>query len=60
MSLRILVSEFLIDGLEALAQTRYGALGAVCFLLIVVGAKARNGTCTAVGAVLFALLMLQA
>ncbi|CAM5611830.1 hypothetical protein GCM10010329_17990 [Streptomyces spiroverticillatus] len=50
----------LLEGLELLAQTRYGALGAICLLLIVGGAKARNATCTALGATLFAILMLQA
>ncbi|MFI5806581.1 hypothetical protein [Streptomyces sp. NPDC051561] len=60
MAIRILVGEVFTNGLELLMQTRFGFLGALCFLLFVVGVKARNTKCTTAGALVFVLLMLQA
>ncbi|MFD3501694.1 hypothetical protein ACFWWT_24745 [Streptomyces sp. NPDC058676] len=45
---------------ETTVQGAYGALGAVGFLLLVIGLKAANTTCAATGAVLLLLLMTQA
>lgn len=47
-------------GIEQLLQSRYGALGVLCLILVGIGLKARNTPCLATGAVIFALLMTQA
>ncbi|MFJ9634102.1 hypothetical protein ACIRU8_41095 [Streptomyces sp. NPDC101175] len=45
--------------LDQLIQTRYGALGVLALLLIVVGAKKGNAICASIGALILALLMTQ-
>ena len=47
-------------GMDQLMQSRYGALGLLCLLLLGVGIRARNTTCLTAGAVIFVLLMIQA
>jgi len=45
-----------VIGFERLLEWRFGAVGAVGFVLLSVGVKARNITCSCVGAVVLAML----
>ena len=54
-----LVTATLTMGLEHLVEARYGGLGMLSLFLVGTGIKARNSTCSGIGAVLFLLLMLQ-
>ncbi|MGK5692480.1 hypothetical protein ACSNOJ_06120 [Streptomyces sp. URMC 128] len=47
----------LVLGLEQLVQWKLGAMGLVALFLLAVGLKARNSTCTSLGAVILLLLM---
>ncbi|MCC3653137.1 MULTISPECIES: hypothetical protein [Streptomyces] len=42
---------------EQLVESRFGAVGVVGMLLLSIGVKARNVTCSCVGAVMLALLL---
>ncbi|WP_030686668.1 hypothetical protein [Streptomyces sp. NRRL B-1347] len=42
---------------EQLVQWKYGTLGIVGLLLLTVGAKARNTTCSSLGALVLALMV---
>ena len=42
---------------DQLAQWRYGTTGLVALALLVIGIRARNHTCSAIGAVVLALLI---
>lgn len=55
-----LLSTVLLLGMDQLVQSRFGALGVLCLLLLGVGIRARNTTCLSAGAVIFFLLMAQA
>ncbi|MBQ0987845.1 hypothetical protein KBZ10_25670 [Streptomyces sp. F63] len=44
---------------EQLVESRFGAVGVVGMLLLSIGVKARNITCSCVGAVMLALLLTQ-
>lgn len=58
--LQVLFSTVIGPALEQVIQTRYGALGMLGLGFTVVGIKARNATCTSIGAVFLALLLAQA
>lgn len=60
MAIFQLVSAAAVLGLEQFVQWRYGAMGLLCFLLLVAGIRLRNGTTLALGAVVFMMLMAQA
>ncbi|MGV9450028.1 hypothetical protein [Streptomyces sp. NPDC003635] len=57
---QVLFSTMLAPGLEQLIQTRYGVLATLGFSFTAAGIKARNATCASIGAVLLALLVIQA
>ncbi|HET6857515.1 MAG TPA: hypothetical protein VFH94_10520 [Streptomyces sp.] len=59
-ALLVLLSAIFVAGVEQFVQWRYGVPGAVALALLAVGFKARNSHCTALGAVIFVLLMVQA
>ncbi|MEU4683690.1 hypothetical protein [Streptomyces xinghaiensis] len=42
---------------EQLVESRFGAAGVVGMLMLSIGVKARNVTCSCVGAVMLALLL---
>ncbi|MFK4065719.1 hypothetical protein [Streptomyces sp. NPDC029674] len=42
---------------EQLVQWKYGPMGIVGLLLLTIGVKARNPTCSSIGAVVLALLV---
>ncbi|KNE81031.1 MULTISPECIES: hypothetical protein [Streptomyces] len=42
---------------EQLVESRFGAVGVVGMLMLSIGVKARNVTCSCVGAVMLALLL---
>ncbi|RAJ66879.1 hypothetical protein K378_02242 [Streptomyces sp. Amel2xB2] len=44
-------------GFERLVEWRFGALGAVGFVLLSVGVKARNVTCSCIGAAVLTMLI---
>ncbi|WP_030545950.1 hypothetical protein [Streptomyces albus] len=44
---------------EQLVESRFGAVGVAGMLLLSIGIKARNVTCSCVGAVMLALLLTQ-
>ncbi|MET8678458.1 hypothetical protein ABZW18_12960 [Streptomyces sp. NPDC004647] len=44
-------------GFEQMVQWRFGAMGIVGLTLLAVGVKARNTTCSCLGAVVLALLL---
>ncbi|MFJ2651254.1 hypothetical protein ACIO1C_31600 [Streptomyces sp. NPDC087420] len=46
-------------GLEQLVQWRFGPMGIVALILLSIGIKAKNPTCTGIGAVVLALLVMQ-
>jgi hypothetical protein len=45
--------------LEQFVEWKYGVLGAIALLLLGIGRKSHNSTCTGVGAVFLALLLIQ-
>ena len=47
----------LLVGLEQLVQWRYGAMGIVGLSLLGVGIRARNTTCTCLGALVLVMLL---
>ncbi|MGC0204643.1 hypothetical protein [Streptomyces levis] len=52
-----LVGVVFVLGFEQLVQWKLGAMGLVALFLLAVGLKARNSTCTSLGAVILLLLM---
>ncbi|MFI1955968.1 hypothetical protein ACH437_29715 [Streptomyces xinghaiensis] len=42
---------------EQLVESRFGAVGVIGMLMLSIGVKARNVTCSCVGAVMLALLL---
>ncbi|WP_329244886.1 hypothetical protein [Streptomyces canus] len=55
-----LLSAVAILAVDQLFQTRYGALGILCLILVGAGFRARNTACLSLGALVFVLLMVQA
>ncbi|KQW16935.1 hypothetical protein [Streptomyces sp. Root369] len=55
-----LLSAVLVLSLDQLFRSRYGALGALCLLLLGVGLRARSTACLSAGAIVFLVLMAQA
>ena len=47
-------------GIEQLVRWRYGPMGIVALMLLMLGVRARNSTCALAGAALLFLLMAQA
>jgi hypothetical protein len=47
----------LVIGFEQVVQWRFGAIGVIGLTLLAVGVKAKNVTCTSVGAVVLAMLL---
>lgn len=52
-----LLSAVFVVGFEQLVHWRYGPTGAVGLLLLGIGIKAKNATCSSIGAVVLALLV---
>lgn len=52
-----LLSAVFVVGFEQLVQWRYGPTGIVGLLLLTIGIKAKNPTCSTIGAVVLALLV---
>jgi len=52
-----LLSAVFILGFEQLVQWRYGPTGIVGLLLLTIGLKAKNPTCSSIGAVVLALMI---
>jgi hypothetical protein len=48
-----------VIGFEQLVQWRYGAMGVVGLTMLAVGVKAKNVTCSCIGAVVLAMLLAQ-
>lgn len=57
MPLFALLLAGLVVGFERLVEWQFGALGAIGFVLLSVGVKARNITCSCMGAVVLTLLI---
>ncbi|MEU0727621.1 hypothetical protein [Streptomyces sp. NPDC006140] len=57
MSVKALVLGTAAATLEQLFQWKYGVVGIVALLLLVIGIKARNHTCSSIGAVALALMV---
>ncbi|MFF2847139.1 hypothetical protein ACFVT5_12470 [Streptomyces sp. NPDC058001] len=51
------LSTVFVIGFEQLVQWRYGPVGIVGLLLLTIGIKAKNPTCSSIGAVVLALLV---
>jgi hypothetical protein len=47
----------LVFGFEQIVQSRFGVMGVIGFTLLAVGVKARNTTCSCLGAFLLAMLL---
>ena len=47
----------LVIGFERLVEWRFGALGAIGFVLLSVGVKSKNVTCSCIGAVVLTMLI---
>ncbi|MEU0953930.1 hypothetical protein ACFTTN_09200 [Streptomyces niveus] len=45
--------------LEQLVQWKFGTVGGLALLLLVVGFKSKNSTCAGIGAIVLALLAMQ-
>ncbi|MEV0316856.1 hypothetical protein ACIBKX_32525 [Streptomyces sp. NPDC050658] len=60
MAIFQLLSAVVVLGLEQFVQWRYGAMGLLGLLLVVLGMRTRNGASLYVGTVIFVLLMAQA
>ncbi|KAB1982322.1 MULTISPECIES: hypothetical protein [Streptomyces] len=52
-----LLSAVFVVGFEQLVHWRYGPTGVVGLLLLGIGIKAKNATCSSIGAVVLALLV---
>ncbi|MFF3613789.1 hypothetical protein [Streptomyces sp. NPDC002580] len=52
-----LLSAVFVVGFEQLVHWQYGPTGVVGLLLLTVGIKTRNATCSSIGAVVLALLV---
>ncbi|MET7847546.1 hypothetical protein AB0D78_05190 [Streptomyces avermitilis] len=50
-----LLTAVFVVGFEQIVQWRYGATGVVGLLLLSIGVKAKNPTCSSIGAVVLAL-----
>ncbi|MCH6161103.1 hypothetical protein [Streptomyces marispadix] len=46
-----------VIGFERLVEWQFGALGAIGFVLLSVGVKAKNVTCSCIGAVVLTMLI---
>ncbi len=46
-----------VMGFEQLVQWQYGPMGIIGLLLLTIGIKARNPTCSSIGAVVLALMV---
>lgn len=46
-------------GFEQLIEWQFGAMGVVGLAMLTIGVKARNTTCTSIGAVILVLLLAQ-
>ncbi|MER6712221.1 hypothetical protein ABZ322_09105 [Streptomyces sp. NPDC006129] len=57
MSVKALVLGTAAATLEQLFQWKYGVVGIVALLLLVIGIKVRNHTCSSIGAVALALMV---
>jgi hypothetical protein len=57
MPLFALVLAGLVVGFEQLVELRFGALGVIGFALLTVGVKAKNVTCSCIGAVVLTMLI---
>lgn len=57
MPLFALMLAGLVIGFERLVEWQFGALGVIGFVLLSVGVKARNITCSCVGAVVLTMLI---
>ncbi|MHB9759765.1 hypothetical protein ACYBSK_35750 [Streptomyces sp. BYX5S] len=55
MSVLSLLAAVVTITFEQLLQWRYGTAGLVGLLLLAIGAKARNATCSSIGGVLLAI-----
>jgi hypothetical protein len=59
MPVLALVFAVFVVGFEQLVEWHFGAVGLLGFLMLTVGVKARNVTCSCVGAVVLAVLIMQ-
>ncbi|MGW1889844.1 hypothetical protein ACWCP6_06185 [Streptomyces sp. NPDC002004] len=57
MPLLALVIAAVAVGFEQLVQWKYGPLGIIAFALLSIGLKARNTTCSSIGAIVLVLLL---
>lgn len=57
MRLVVLAAETLVVTFDQITQWKYGVAGIASLLLVVIGVKARNHTCSAIGAVALALMV---
>ncbi|WP_327355173.1 hypothetical protein [Streptomyces sp. NBC_01304] len=46
-----------VVGFESLVSWRYGPMGIIGLLLLTIGIKARNPTCSSIGAIVLVLMM---
>ncbi|MFJ6572364.1 hypothetical protein ACIQNU_33655 [Streptomyces sp. NPDC091292] len=51
------LSAAFVVGFEQLVQLRYGPVGIAGLLLLTIGIKAKNHTCSSIGAVVLALMV---
>ncbi|MER6122799.1 hypothetical protein ABT173_08950 [Streptomyces sp. NPDC001795] len=54
-----LLSAVFVVGFEQFVQWRYGTMGIIGLLLLTVGIKAKNPTCSSIGAVVLAVMVAQ-
>lgn len=52
-----LVLALLVVGFEQMVQWRFGAMGVIGLTLLTVGVKAKNSTCSCLGAVVLVMLL---
>ncbi|MEU5579415.1 MULTISPECIES: hypothetical protein [Streptomyces] len=52
-----LLAAVVIVTVEQIVQWKYGTMGIVGLLLLTVGVKAKNATCSSIGAAVLALMM---
>jgi hypothetical protein len=57
MPVQITLSTVFTTGVEQFLQWRYGPMGFVGLVLLTVGIKARNATCSSLGVVVLTLLI---
>ncbi|MGP3926479.1 hypothetical protein [Streptomyces sp. 8N616] len=48
-----------VIGFEQIVQWRFGAMGIIGLTMLAVGVKAKNVTCSCIGAVVLAMLLVQ-